>query len=475
MRTKNSALVIAAMSVLTMLNPGCETDLDIDGRDGSAPVDAYDNVDEAGLFDCSERDDTGYRQGNAFSITVVSVDSRPVERSTANAYIAMQEAASSSGVAIRIVSGFRTMSEQERLYSCYVNCNCNNCNLAARPGTSNHQSGHALDLNTSDGGVLNWLNNNGARFGFSRTVPSEAWHWEWWGNPADVPGPCGTDPRCDDVNFGGCDGSVLTRCDNGVVGSGDCGFFGATCSTDGGAPHCVHPICPANLSGDENGSFCRDDGTVIGTCDHGAYSEGDCGAFGAGCSERGANDRAHCVHPQCLIHLDGGEDGQFCTGATTLGTCTLGVFGEGDCAAFGGTCSDVGGGHCVHFSCWSNLDGAEDGSFCDASGNEVTCTLGVPVVGGPCAVDVVGDGEGEDVVGGEGEGEGEEGEGVVAGEGEGDDEEEEATAAADDLGPSVIADGGCGGCNGGGAGVPVVVALLALLRRRRGIVTVAGC
>src|SRR5688572_17720528 len=93
----------------------------------------------------------------------------------------MQQAAAADGVSIAIVSGFRTMDQQEYFYACYVNCNCNNCNLAARPGYSNHQSGHALDLNTSANGVLNWLNNNAAAYGFMRTVSSEPWHWEWWG------------------------------------------------------------------------------------------------------------------------------------------------------------------------------------------------------------------------------------------------------------------------------------------------------
>jgi hypothetical protein len=143
------------------------------------------------VYDCSERADNGYRQGSRFSIGVVRVDDRPVEVDTANAYIAMQEAARRDGVSLRIVSGFRTNSEQQYLYGCYVNCDCNNCNLAARPGYSNHQSGHALDLNTADRGVLSWLNRNGGRFGFSRTVPSEDWHWEWWGNPATFNGPCG--------------------------------------------------------------------------------------------------------------------------------------------------------------------------------------------------------------------------------------------------------------------------------------------
>jgi hypothetical protein len=82
------------------------------------------------------------------------------------------------------------MSQQQYLYSCYVNCSCNNCNLAAKPGYSNHQSGSALDLNTSAPGVYAWLSKNAGKFGFKRTVPSEAWHWEYLGS-RPVGGPCG--------------------------------------------------------------------------------------------------------------------------------------------------------------------------------------------------------------------------------------------------------------------------------------------
>jgi hypothetical protein len=193
---KTPLFLVLVASLLATALTGCSNDLDItdgDGIDGEAPYDDGSNVELQGVYDCSERADTGYRSGSRFSIDVVRVDARPVEVGTANAYIAMQEAARRDGVSLRIVSGFRTQGEQQYLYGCYVNCNCNNCNLAARPGYSNHQSGHALDLNTSDRGVLSWLNRNGSRFGFSRTVPSEDWHWEWWGNARDFNGPCGVD------------------------------------------------------------------------------------------------------------------------------------------------------------------------------------------------------------------------------------------------------------------------------------------
>jgi hypothetical protein len=113
-------------------------------------------------------------------------------------------------VNLHIVSGFRTMQEQEYLYSCYTHCNCNSCNLAARPGYSNHQSGHALDLNTSASGVYSWLEAHGAHYGFARTVPSEAWHWEWWGGGPGG-GPCAGGSGGGGGGGAGCHSDTLGR------------------------------------------------------------------------------------------------------------------------------------------------------------------------------------------------------------------------------------------------------------------------
>lgn len=134
----------------------------------------------------------GYSHGNRTNICVVSVDGKLVEYRTAQAFGAMRAAASASGVHISIVSGFRTMDQQRYLYNLYLS---GRGNLAARPGYSNHQSGLALDLNTSASGVYNWLANHGSEYGFRRTVPSEAWHWE---RPAGSQGP---------VSGGGGDGT----------------------------------------------------------------------------------------------------------------------------------------------------------------------------------------------------------------------------------------------------------------------------
>jgi len=121
---------------------------------------------------------TGYRSGKKFDICVTTIDGKLVEVNTARAYLRMRKAARTSGVSLYVVSGFRTMAKQRYLYGCYKSKRCNGGNLAAPPGYSNHQSGKALDLNTSARGVYSFLANRGRNYGFRRTVPSEAWHWE---------------------------------------------------------------------------------------------------------------------------------------------------------------------------------------------------------------------------------------------------------------------------------------------------------
>ena len=120
---------------------------------------------------------TGYRHGQAMTLCVVRVDGKLVERRTAAVFLNMRAAAAKAGVHIHVVSGFRTMAQQRRLYWLYKH---GQGNLAAPPGYSNHQSGHALDLNTASPGVYSWLANHGHAYSFKRTVPSEKWHWEHW-------------------------------------------------------------------------------------------------------------------------------------------------------------------------------------------------------------------------------------------------------------------------------------------------------
>jgi hypothetical protein len=376
------------------------------GPPGLADVD---DSEPLGAIDCNEKQDTGYVKGNPFTITVVTVDGKPVERSTANAYYVMQQAAAAQGVNIKVVSGFRTMAEQQYLYNCYVNCNCNNCNLAAKPGYSNHQSGHALDLNSASPGVYTWLAAHAHEYGFEETVQGEPWHWEWWGGGPGG-GPCGScEPSCK--------GSKIVSED---CSEGDCAVFGANCVDDDLGPRCVFFACPAQGTA----KVCVDEKT-IGDCKDGQISTGDCSAFAAYCSTK-LGDQAMCVsvfcaepeqtpipHDGCFldgnpyhcddkgqitfnpcpvgeqctvypdVHCEAGlgcpaeGEAKVCLGDTAIGTCNAGaVIEAADCGDFGSYCSTAGGTepHCVFSLCVSSPDEVpEEHAICLPDGNLGLC------------------------------------------------------------------------------------------------------
>jgi lysozyme len=303
------------------------------------------------------------------------------------------------------------------------------------------------------------------------------------------------DPQCiANPDAGGCNGTVVTSCDSSNhLGSGDCGFFGATCSTEGGHPHCVHPYCTMNLNGAEDGSFCQ--GTVIDTCALGQLTSGDCGAYGAQCVESG--NTAHCNDFRCWTKLNGADTGTYCEDDTKIATCTAGQFSDGDCAAYGGKCGDEGGSaHCIHFMCWSHLPApGEDGSFCKDINTLGSCAVGAytetdcSAQGTQCVTTAAGaqcgngpppSGEGEGASSGEGEGAsaGGEGEGASAGgEGEGEGEGEGASSDGEGEGEGASSGGeGEGdhpvivhpqGCSEAGASTPLALAFAGVVVRFR--------
>lgn len=125
----------------------------------------------------------GYVDGEPVDLMLVTIDGKAVESRTAGAYLRMRTAASAEGVKLTVVSGFRTMAEQEYFYDCYRTRKCNDGHFAERPGYSEHQSGRALDLNARTPGVHAWLVTHAGEHGFYDTVPSEPWHWEYWESP----------------------------------------------------------------------------------------------------------------------------------------------------------------------------------------------------------------------------------------------------------------------------------------------------
>ena len=98
---------------------------------------------------------------------------------TVGPYLQMVAAAEAVGVQVSINSGFRSFAEQDLLFQGFTN-HVPGFNLAAPPGSSNHQNGIALDINVAGfgGPTYNWLTQNATTFGFLRTVNGEPWHWE---------------------------------------------------------------------------------------------------------------------------------------------------------------------------------------------------------------------------------------------------------------------------------------------------------
>ncbi len=99
-------------------------------------------------------------------------------------YERMRAAARADGVALLISYSYRTLAVQVVKYRDYLAGG----NLAARPGTSNHGWGTALDLAipaypaANNSAAFRWLKANAARFGYhNNDAPSEPWHWDYEG------------------------------------------------------------------------------------------------------------------------------------------------------------------------------------------------------------------------------------------------------------------------------------------------------
>ena len=82
-------------------------------------------------------------------------------------------------------SGYRTYASQSYYWGLYTS---GRGNLAARPGTSNHGWGRAVDLASPS--MRTWIDRHGARYGWKKTEAfSEWWHVNYVGGYAPPPSP----------------------------------------------------------------------------------------------------------------------------------------------------------------------------------------------------------------------------------------------------------------------------------------------
>jgi zinc D-Ala-D-Ala carboxypeptidase len=104
----------------------------------------------------------------------IGVGSHRLWGPAARAFRAMRTDAAAAGVRLGVTDSYRDLDTQvslvrrKGLYS--------QGGLAARPGTSNHGWGMAVDLDL-DHRAQAWMRDNGWRYGFVEDTPREPWHW----------------------------------------------------------------------------------------------------------------------------------------------------------------------------------------------------------------------------------------------------------------------------------------------------------
>ncbi|OJV76549.1 MAG: hypothetical protein BGO37_10900 [Cellulomonas sp. 73-92] len=109
--------------------------------------------------------------------TLITGERAWLSPAAAASYQQMQAAGMPAG---GITSAGRSSAAQAGLYQAYLN---GTGNLAAKPGTSPHEKGIALDMNVASS-AHRWLLANGAKYGWTQAVPGEPWHWQYGGAAA---------------------------------------------------------------------------------------------------------------------------------------------------------------------------------------------------------------------------------------------------------------------------------------------------
>lgn len=124
---------------------------------------------------------------------------------SADAFKRLESAASNAGHTILLNNAGRTYEHQKRLYDAYLAklaawrlkqppegasdqeisaWQAAKPTPAARPGTSKHEKGNAIDISTvgaTGQATLAWMRGNAGQFGWKETVSREPWHWEFVG------------------------------------------------------------------------------------------------------------------------------------------------------------------------------------------------------------------------------------------------------------------------------------------------------
>lgn len=122
---------------------------------------------------------TGMATGGGYSGPLVYRTGEGMRPDVAEGFDRMAAAAQGAGIALLVVSGFRSDAEQAELFAAHPDPT-----WVAPPGRSLHRCATELDLGPES--AYGWLAANASRFGFVQRYSWEPWHYGW----AQPPAPC---------------------------------------------------------------------------------------------------------------------------------------------------------------------------------------------------------------------------------------------------------------------------------------------
>ena len=151
-------------------------------------------VAEAGAPPLAEGGAPAMASGGGYAGPLVRRDGKGMRPDVAAAFDRMAAAARAAGVALVVVSGFRSDAEQAALFAAKPDPR-----WVAPPGRSLHRCATELDLGPAS--AYGWLAANARRFGFVQRYSWEAWHYGFEAGPppcsaaAERGSGSGADPR----------------------------------------------------------------------------------------------------------------------------------------------------------------------------------------------------------------------------------------------------------------------------------------
>jgi len=146
---------------------------------GGGTVEASAEAEAAAPVSTAGGEGPAIASGGGYSGPLVYRDGEGMRPDVAAAYDRMAAAAAADGIALIVVSGFRSDAEQAELFAAHPDPK-----WVAPPGTSLHRCATELDLGPES--AYAWIDANGSRFGFVQRYGWEAWHMGYDRPPA----PC---------------------------------------------------------------------------------------------------------------------------------------------------------------------------------------------------------------------------------------------------------------------------------------------